>query len=191
MSTAEYELGYLNAALIVLEDYLLSADVYWTLVATPPAGSPEYPTLTLGTLLLMLQKLKARQLTPDQKAELMRLESEINRVQSDWKSTWEKKAARGFAARLSLWRNFIEEYRQNPENNADRYAYEVNRRVMLDLLRSTANLTEAEVELLDGLDRFLRTAFIAGAFIWEPELAAGFHADRFWYLYGHLRGERA
>ncbi|MGW8251257.1 MAG: hypothetical protein ACWGO1_11495 [Anaerolineales bacterium] len=190
MSTAEYELGYLKAALSVLEDYLLSEDVYWSLIATPPAGSPEYPTLTLGTLFLMLQKLKARQLTPDQQAEMFRIESEINRSQSQWKSAWEKKAVRGFAARLSLWRNFLEEYRQDPENNIDRYPYEVNRRVMMAILKSIANPPSAELELLDGLDRVLRTVFVTGEFVWEPELARSFPASSYWYLYGHLRGER-
>jgi hypothetical protein len=190
MSIAEYELGYLNAALTVLDDYLLSEDVYWSLAATPPSGFSSYPNLTLGTMLLMLRKLEARVLIPDQKAEMERIEGQINRSQSQWKSAWEKKAGREFPARLTLWRNFMEEYRHDPENNADRYAYEVNRRVMLALLDLTAEPQAAELELLGGLDRILRTVLVPGEFIWEEELARGFPAESFWYLYGLLQGER-
>lgn len=190
MASAEYELGYLNASLPVLENYLLTEDIYWSLAANPPTGEPSYPSFTLGALLLMYRKLKARELSPDQYVELQRFEVEVSKIQSDWKSAWEKKAGKEFAARLTLWRNFMEEYRQDPENNADRYAYEVNRRVMLTLLDATTEPDVAELELLRGLDGVLRAVIVPGEFLWEEELSRGFPADKFWYLYGHLRGER-
>lgn len=187
MESVEYELGYIQAAIPVLEDYLLSEDVYWSLAASPPSGGLAYPNLTLGTLLLTRQKLRARHLTLDQRFEMERAESHIVSLQSHWKSAWAKKSSREFGARLRLWGNFLEDYRRDAENNVDRYAYEVSRRVMMALLRATAVLTEAEIEMLIGLDVLLRSAFVPGNFIWNEDYRKGFPADEFWYLYGSLR----
>ena len=186
MVSAEYDLGYIGAALPVLESYLLAEDVYWSLVAAPPGGGPTYPNLTLGTLLLTLQKLRARSLSRDQHFELERAESKIGRQQLQWRSAWEKKSSREFGARLRLWRNYIEDYRRDAENNVDRYAYEVSRRVMLTLLADFADPANEEIELLHGLDIMLQSVFIPGSFIWGEEYASGFPVDRFWYLYGEL-----
>ncbi len=186
MVSAEYDLGYIEAALPVLESYLLAEDVYWSLVAAPQGGGPTYPNLTLGTLLLTLQKLRARSLSLDQQFELERAESKIGRQQAQWRSAWEKKSSREFGARLRLWRNYLEDYRRDAENNVDRYAYEVSRRVMLTLLTDFADPANEEIELLHGLDIMLQSVFIPGSFIWGEEYASGFPVDRFWYLYGEL-----
>jgi hypothetical protein len=52
MASLEYDLGYLQSALSTLEDYLLSADLYWSIGDNPPKGEPPYPSLTLGNVLL-------------------------------------------------------------------------------------------------------------------------------------------
>jgi len=188
MVSAEYELGYIQAALPVLENYLLAENVYWTLVAVSPVGGPTYPNLTLGTLLLTLQKLRARNLSFDLQFELERAESMIGRQQSQWRSAWEKKSSQEFGARLRLWGNYLEDYRRDAVNNIDRYAYEVSRRVMLTLLMVFADPADEEREMLNGLDIILRSVFIPGSFIWEEVYASGFPEDQFWYLYGQLRG---
>ena len=190
MASQEYDLGYLHAALPVLERYLMSPDVYWSLAATPPPGYPAYPQLTLGNLLLTQRRSVTRQDTPDRQGEQDRLERELSAVQFRWKVAWEKKATREFSARLRLWNNFLEEYRNDPEDNVDRYSYEVSRRVMLTLLDPEASIAPTvEHELLAGLDGLLRTAFISGDFIWERDIASGFPTDQFWYLYGKLRSD--
>jgi hypothetical protein len=190
METAEFELGYLASAIPVLENYLLAEDIYWSLAAIPSVGASAYPNLTLGTLYLMLRKLEARRLPPQQQVELERLKGQIEQLRSRWRSVWEKKAGREFGARLTLWRNYMEDYRNDPENHADRYAYEINRRVMLALLEDETEPEDAELEMLRGLDSILRAYFVPGEFTWEAELASGFPRDKFWYLYGHLRSER-
>ena len=41
MASADYELRYLQAAVSVLERYLLSSDLYWPIgVAAPPGTTP-------------------------------------------------------------------------------------------------------------------------------------------------------
>jgi hypothetical protein len=82
----------------------------------------------------------------------------------------------------------LQEYRENPENNADRYPYEVQRRVMLELLSpDAAQAPQAERDMLPSLDQLLRAVFIPGEFAWEIELQPGFPPDEFWYLYGRLK----
>ncbi|MCJ7661917.1 MAG: hypothetical protein MUO67_22455, partial [Anaerolineales bacterium] len=86
-----------------------------------------------------------------------------------------------------LWRDYLDETIENPEANADRYAYEVERRVMLHLLGpEVEDLPQAYRDMLAGLDLRLRSAFRAGEFIWDPQITAGFPVEEYWYLFGTL-----
>lgn len=46
MKSFEYDLRYIRAGLDVLEEYLLSDEVFWPIGVNPPVGDPEYPRLT-------------------------------------------------------------------------------------------------------------------------------------------------
>jgi hypothetical protein len=108
-------------------------------------------------------------------------------VRSQWRAAWGQKAKAEFHARLILWRNFLEEYRQSPAAQFDRYNYEIGRRVTLQLLQPEAeDLPESETEMLSGLDSILRSRFVPGAFAWDRDLASAFPQDEYWYLYGWL-----
>jgi hypothetical protein len=188
MSTTAYELGYLEAGLEILEDYLLSADLYWTIGAIPPPGEPAFRQLTLGGLLLNAQRLLARTLSPAQDRQRQELGAKLDDFIHRHPVAWERKASREFQARLKLWANFLNEYRDDPENHADRYAYEVERRVMLQLLTPYARqISRAEQDLLVSLDKVLEAVFVPGKFIWDAEVAGKFDREVFWYLYGGLR----
>jgi hypothetical protein len=185
MPSAEYDLRFLRAGTELLEDYLKSSEVYWPVGVQSPAGDPPYPQLTLSALLLARIRARARVATPAGRAELAQLEEQIDTLRTRWRVAWEKKAAADFHARLVLWRNYLEDYRENPEANVDRYAYEVTRRVQLQLLEREAEaVPEAEFTLLEGLDHLLKAVFLPGEFIGEPDLASSFPADPYWYLYG-------
>jgi hypothetical protein len=187
MPSAEYDLWYLRDGIDLLENYLLSKDIYWPVGVAPPAGNPPYPQFTLGNLLLSQQRARATAQTPSQRAEFDRLNSELGAIRAHWRIAMANKAEAEFHARLILWRDFLEEYRKTPSANYNRYTYEVNRRVLLDLLgREAYDLPQAEVELQDALDKLLKSFLVLGGFIWEPELIAAFSVDRFWYLYGYL-----
>jgi hypothetical protein len=187
MPSAEYDLWYMRDGIDQLENYLLSKDIYWPVGVAPPAGEAPYPQFTLGNLLLSQQRARATAQTPNQRAEFNRLNAEMGTIRTRWRVALAKKAEAEFHARLMLWRDFLEEYRKNPSANHDRYAYEVNRRVLLELLQREAyDLPADEIELLDGLDRLLKSLLASDGFIWEPELIPAFSVDRFWYLYGYL-----
>ncbi|MBN1147188.1 MAG: hypothetical protein JXA78_08030 [Anaerolineales bacterium] len=187
MPSAEYDLWYLRDGIAQLESYLLSEEIYWPVGVAAPANEPPYPQLTLGNLLLSHQRAQALAQAPGQRAELGRLSSELQAMRSRWRSAWGRKAKAEFHARLNLWRDFLEEYRQSPQAQFDRYAYEIGRRATLHLLRPEADdLPTEEIEMLSALDAILRQRFVPGAFAWEPGLAPAFPQDEYWYLYGRL-----
>lgn len=188
MPSAEYDLGYLRAGIPALENYLLSNDLYWPIGASPPGGEPAYPRLTLGGLLLAQKRAHARDLTPQQRDELARLDEQMDDVRDRWRVAWERKAGRSFQARLRLWKNFLEDYRESPSANTDRYRYEVERRVMLHLLMDEAeSVPQADLDLLKSLDKVVGAVLVPGDFIWDRELENGFPREPYWYLYGQLK----
>jgi hypothetical protein len=183
-------LGYLDAGVKILEKYLFSPDIYWSMGVAPPRGEPPYPSLTLGGLLLAQARLRSPALGPDLQWAREQLDRELEMMQRRWRTAWENKATREFHARLFLWRDYLEEYRSNPSNHKDRYSYEVGRRVMLQLLEPYAvAVPAAERDMLHGLDELLRAVFVPGDFIWEAHLEAVFPSQPYWYLYGQPRGE--
>jgi hypothetical protein len=187
MPSSEYDLVYFRAGVQVLQEYLLSSEIYWAIGVSPPKGEQPYPQLTLGGLLLARARLMARTLPPDVQSELDSLDATLISIQNQWQVAFGKKAWREYRSRLGLWRDFIEEYRANPENHFDRYVYEVTRRVFLQLLQDySVDLQNNQLELLRGLDKFLRVVLIDGEFIWEKELTNGFPRQVYWYLYGTL-----
>jgi hypothetical protein len=59
--------------------------------------------------------------------------------------------------------------------------------VMLTLLISESERQQqADVDLLSGLDEYLKSVLEVDAFVWEPEIQTGFPAHTYWYLYGLL-----
>ena len=188
MKSIEYDLRYMQAGLDILEDYLLSEDVFWPLGANPPAGEPEYPQLTLDWMLLRRKRLVDRQVNDEQKDQVDRVVSELDLQRSKWRVAWEKKARQCYQVRLRMWGDFLNKYQENPPDNADRYAYEVRMRVMLELLSPEINhVNKAEAELLAGLDVYLKSVLLVTGFIWEPEIQEAFPREVFWYLYGELQ----
>jgi hypothetical protein len=133
-------------------------------------------------------RLSGRRLSTAERVQLDHLNKRIQEVRQQWLVAWGQKSVREFSARLRLWRDFLEEYRKNPTENLDRYAYEVTRRVVLDLLYAEAEEIPAEeVELLAGLNELLRSVFKPGGFIWNDKLKSSFPESPYWYLYGTLK----
>ena len=187
MPSPEYDLRYLKAGIDQLESYLLSTDVYWSIGTRAPAGETPYPQLTLGGLLLARLRAQSSIKTSTQQVELEELSRRLNNLRTRWRVAWEGKASKEFHARLNLWKNFLEEYRANPETQYDRYKYEVTRRVMLHLLGAeTDNIPQAQRDLLASLDLLLHTVFVSGEFIWDVTLAVSFPQEQYWYLYGRV-----
>jgi hypothetical protein len=121
---------------------------------------------------------------------MARLEQRLEALCVQWRTAWGTKARQDFHARLKLWRDYLEEYREKPSAHYDRYSYEVGRRVQLHLLVAEAvDYPPAEVEAVKGLDKLLRIILRPGPFLWDNILISSFPPQTYWYLYGTLKEE--
>ncbi len=170
MPSSQKDLLYLQACLPELKNYLLSDILYYPL-------DGNLPRLTLGGILL-----SERRLWDDSAAT--RVTQNLATVKSSWRAAWTKKSARELEARLRLWRNYLNDYRKNPEEYASDYKHEIRWRVMIELLSAEVDQIPAETAILDQL---LRARFVSSDFIWDENLKTQFPEDEFWFLYGEIK----
>ncbi len=183
MPTPEYDLRYWEAALADLESYLQSPELFWNLDVAPPAGEPAYPPLTVGNLLLARQRLQ-RPLPPALDARRQALEQRLQHLIAEWRANWRQKAAKELEMRARLWAQYMDECAHS-QAEAAYYPNEVRNRVLADLLQHEGEADlPAAADLLAYADARLRAHFQPGPFVWEPDLAPAFPAERFWYLHG-------
>lgn len=188
MPSILFDLKYFEAGLDELEAYLLSDGLYWQTGASAPPGEPEFPSLTLGGLLLARQRLAAHHLDEAQQQLLNKLVDRLEISQTKWRVAWGRKAQRSFQARLTQWNNYLADYSAQPEAYAAQYPQEVRVRLMMELLQPLAEqIDPSALDLLHGLDALLRVQLQPGPFVWEATLADGFPSESYWYLYGHLK----
>lgn len=134
--------------------------------------------------MLTVARLQAGGLDHEQNSRFTRLLMQYDQIRSRWRSAWEYKCRHSFRQRLNQWRNFLEELREDPEENSDRYPYEVRWRVILELLMADIpEVPPSEKNLLSVLDTLLQALTVPGSFVWEADLESGFPAERFWFLY--------
>lgn len=183
----EYDGFYLQAALGELEDYLLSQDLFWQLKGAITPDRTTFPQLTVGTLLLSLNCIRASQNSFPDEARLIRLENELQTVKAQWRFAWNMKVGREFTSRLRQWGNYLGELMLDPEEYSPYYGFEVRWRVVLELLKDEIDEIDPEnLELLLTMDSSHRQFLNTGKFIWEEELIPGFDQQKYWYLWGNL-----
>ena len=170
MPTPKQDLLYLETSLSELKNYLLSDILYYPLLG-------NLPRLTIGGLLLAQKRLKAGDLGTH-------LSPKLATVKTKWYAAWTKKSAQELDSRFTLWRNYLNDYRANPENYAADYKNEIRLRVMLEFLADEVDQIPIEIV---ALDEFLRSKLIKGEFLWDEDLESEFTQERFWFLYGNLR----
>jgi hypothetical protein len=178
----EQDEAFFEAGVRELNEYLLSDELFW-----PLAGNVALPRLTIGGLLLARARLLGWVAGQDEAVRLRRQEIELEATRTRWRSAWERKAAREVRARFELWRNYLQEYRASPAEHADAYPLQVRWRAMLQLLLAELSEMPPQAQALTDLDRFLRSRFLPGTFVWEAKLANVFPAGNYWYLYGGLK----
>ena len=171
MPTPKIDQNYIETALPELKNYLLSDILFYPLMG-------QLPRLTIGGLLLAQRRLRAGNLGTH-------LDLKLATLRDKWRAAWEKKSAQEMDARLTLWRNYLSDYRTDPENYATDYRHEVRWRVMLELLAKEVDQIPTEIGVLDEL---LHVKFIKGKFLWDKNLQNQFAQDKFWFLYGKLLG---
>jgi hypothetical protein len=187
MATTEDHLRYLEGGVEVLDDYLLSSEMFWSVGVPAAEEGVELPQLTMGGLLLSRAIVRGSRLSAGQRERFEKVDTHIEEVRTRWRVAWERKCQHSFSTRLTTWRDFLVEYRAQPEEHADRYANVVKFRVMLQLLlKEKVQIGEAELGLLSTMDKILHNILQPGPFIWDAQQAEGFPVDEYWFLYGHL-----
>ena len=181
--TTNPDLAYLALAVPDLQDYLFSQELFWPLPTAPASlGVPGLGQMTLGGVILALARLVC--VDAQHAGEY---ERKVELVRNRWRSNWSKKAAREFSTRVGLWGRTLDDIVSENGRKRAGFPAQVRIRLMLDLLQTEmAPEKPQEIEYLAGLDARLRAAGQAGSFVWEPNLAACFPENPYWYLYIHL-----
>jgi len=180
----ESQLAWFAAALDDLADFLLSRDVFRPLGRLTRGKSLD---LSLGALILAGDALRASagQLSPSDSGEWSRLQARWETERARHAAAVERKAAAELPNRFNLWRAYLSDLAEKPEE-ARGYPTEVRNRVILDRLRDVLPTPTEGPALagLEGLDKTLRRWFAPGPFAWPDPLRAAYPEARFWYLYG-------
>ncbi len=171
-----------------LDDYLSRDRLYWPMVVKTPAGTYR-PGMSIGSMLMRLARLRAQrdQLTPEQRAILEQVETEMQRARRWYPQAYRDHALRELTSLLDSWRWFLDECNERPEQCPENYPAEVRTRTNIQLLIDHLGEDEIPSQLLSqvqALDQRLRMRFQRGEFIWDPKLASVFPQDTYWWLYG-------
>jgi hypothetical protein len=193
MLTVQRELAYLRAAVPLLKIYLQSSEPGMVLTEIAGDGGHPYSLLTLGPLLFILKRLKARRLTGETQDELGRYEEQIFQEKIHNESVWKKKAGQDLGSRIRMWQRTLDELNTDSMAITTSYPTAVDQRVIMQLLWEEiemGGLLVAPLKFtLEYSDEMLRLFFHTGDFIWEEELKPAFPEETYWYLYGRVIGK--
>ncbi len=184
MEQLEQDWAYLEIAADSLEEYLLSSQLYYPLGSVRGSKSSRgMLQLTLGNLLVTLARLDAVNWQAELQKRLQDYHEQIAVIRQRWKSNWINKTDKEVIARLTLWRNCVQDWADSSEHSLAGYRHQVRWRVILHLLTDETHSRIQEDAMLSGLDSRLRLISKPGPFVWEEVLQAGFPQDQYWYLY--------
>ena len=179
----DVQLAWFSTALEELSGFLLSSDVFRPLHPPPPGKTQD---LSLGGLLLAADALST---LPDDLARELRTRTDQalrlwETERASKAAAIEAKAGAELPHRLNLWRAYLQDLAEKP-NEAAAYATEVRHRVIIERLQEVLESRSARAEV-DRLDATLRAWLLPGRFVWEDNLQSSYPPARFWYLYGRL-----
>lgn len=186
----EDELAFIREGIAILEDYLDSDLVYWSL----RPFSASLPLFSLGGMLESLRRLEGLrdQLPLSVQSELERSKAQLVQLREARRDRYRRKLERELDSRLSAWAWYLEDYERHPEEIAASYPAQSHIRVKIDLLLEEGERIGIDTEKirsrLSELDQILRRNWNPGPFLWEEPVQNVFPAHRFWWLYGRPRG---
>lgn len=168
MISHEKDRVYYEAGIEELEQYLLSAELYWPI----RVHTVDLTQLTPGGLLLVQARLRGAMASG-----LGTLNLRLDAVRSKWRSAWDDKTRREVRARSEMWHDYLGEYRRDAASARRLYPQNVRNRAILTLLGEES----------DSMDDYLRSVLLPGAFVWDASVQDGFPPDLFWFLFGTLK----
>lgn len=182
-----YDMGYLEAGLGEIEAYLLGKELFWPLKTPSPAGEPAFGQLTLGGLLLAIERIRPRAVSAQSRAQAESLTARLDAMRTKWRVAWEEKATWELSSRLRQWGHYITELQRDPQEYGVYYDHEVRLRVWIELLlKESKQPAPADSQKLILLDSILSGWLIGGEFLWDEDLKLGFPQATYWYLWGKI-----
>ncbi len=191
MESIDYNLDLFEAMLDEIEDFLLSADIFWPLAKRSKPDSPPYPRLSTGGLLMTRDESLAQEaeMNSDQKARHAQLQSQWERILNKWRSALGRKSEQEMGMRLNLWRAYLSDLEEGRFSHFD-YHRETRNRVQFTRLRTLAAGNSKTLKMektIRSLDAQLLNLTIASEFIWDDRLRETYPEGNFGVLYRQPR----
>ncbi len=191
MESIDYNLDLFDAMLDEIEDFILSADIFWPLAKRSKPDSPPYPRLSTGGLLMTQDESQAQEaeMNSDQKARHAKLQRQWNEILNKWRSALGRKSEREMGMRLNLWRAYLSDLEEGSASNFD-YHREARNRVQFTRLRTLAASNSKTLKMektIRSLDARLLNLTIASEFIWDDRLREIYLEGDFGFLYRQPR----
>jgi len=193
MHSTEYNLAFLENALEEMETYLLQTELFWPL-STPPDVNPDFPRLTISSVLLTLYELEAleRTIPAAQQTSATRLQTKWEALHTKWRTAVETKSIGEMRARLNLWKAYITDLEENKGRQAN-YDQEVTQRVRFALLREHIGdsvIPDELVELIQAVDSRALALTAPAEFVWDEPLRSVYLPEDFLFLYRKPKPQR-
>ena len=186
MQSTDYNLELVEAMLEEIEDFILSADIFWPLAKSPKSGPATFPRLSIGGLLLTQDETRAQEaeMSTGQKVQLSKLQQRWEATLDKWRSGIQRKSEREMGMRLNLWRAYLSDLE---EGNASRFDFEreAHNRVLFARLKTLTPDNEEIHQMVDAihsLDAQLLNLTAPSEFIWDERLQVIYPADEYGYL---------
>lgn len=150
----------------------------------------DLPKLTIGGLLMRLSRLSALPglLSPAQQGTVSAAQNQFDGIRKEWGVAYENKLQRELKVRISALDQFFNECADNLRGCADEYPSQVEKRVMVELLKDEASVRSSLPAGLKGgltaLDNKIHRYFDPGDFIWDARLEPAYPKEKYWFLYG-------
>lgn len=191
MQSIDYNLDLFEAMLDEIEEFLLSADIFWPLAKRSGPDSPPYPRISTGGLLMTQDESLAQEdeMNPDQKMRHTKLQRRWDTTLNKWRRAITRKSEREMAMRLNLWRAYLYDLEEGSASHFD-YHREVRNRVQFTRLGNLAlqNSTTLKLEnTIRSLDTRLLSLTISSEFIWDDRLREIYPKGKFGILYRQPR----
>jgi len=191
MESVDYNLDLFEAMLDEIEDFLLSADIFWPLAKRSKPDSPPYPRLSMGGLIMTQDESLAQEaeMNSNQNVQHSKLQRQWNGVLTKWRSAIERKSELEMGMRLNLWRAYLSDLEEGRASHFD-YHRETRNRVqftrLLTLTAGSSKILKME-KTIRSLDARLLNLTIASEFIWDDRLRETYPEGNFGFLYRQPR----
>ena len=169
-----------------LDAYLVSDELYRTIVAETPTGQQRLQ-MTGCDLLTRLHRLQQQRLmlTPEQIFQLDQLQAVIEESLRSLPTRFDERLQLEVKSRLNAIAWFLDDCSADPKRCEVEYPFEMrNRQRIEEVLKVLSDgLSEGLQRQLERIDKQIEVMTSASPFIWSTKLEPMFPQTPYWYLY--------